>query len=455
MPRGSPPTGEMAAALAHELNQPLTAAISFARACQAVLDQCGRRARGARRAAALIDQAVEQALRAGEIIRSTREFLRRGDPRRARVEVPRDVRGRFDLVARRSGAQRASASPSRWRQACPPVFADAIQIEQVLLNLVRNSIEAMAPRRRGTADRLVARRPARTSPAFVEFGVRDSGPGFAPEIADRLFTPFATTKERGMGLGLSISRSIVEAHGGRIWAVAVAGRGRRVPLHPAGLSADDGEPAMPDATVFIVDDDEAVRDALRRAARRQGLRGRDASTPPKRSSPRPPPEPHGCLVVDVRMPGMSGLELQRELKRPRHALPVIVITGHGDVPMAVEAIKAGAVDFLEKPFDADALLAASTRRSRRDRGAAPGRRRPRGARPARRAQLTAREREVMDLVVAGLPTRSIAHRLGIAVRTVEIHRARVMEKTGRPQPVGAGAHGDPPRRAARIDRLRR
>jgi FixJ family two-component response regulator len=130
------------------------------------------------------------------------------------------------------------------------------------------------------------------------------------------------------------------------------------------------------------------------------------------------------------MPGMSGLELQRELGRRGIALPIVIITGHGDIPMAVAALKAGAVDFIEKPFDAAVIVAAIEEALRRRPGAAPDLARDREAFAQRLQRLSPREREVMELVVGGHPNKVIAHRLGIALRTVEIHRARIMEKTG-------------------------
>jgi two-component system response regulator FixJ len=184
----------------------------------------------------------------------------------------------------------------------------------------------------------------------------------------------------------------------------------------------------PEQTVFIVDDDEAVREGLGAllAAKRYKVEtfasAEDflAALQPGRT---------GCLVADVRMAGMSGLDLQRELGRRGQPIPTVIITGHGDVPLAVAALKAGAVDFLEKPFDSDAILASVEEALRR-----AGRRPETGFDPAeiaaRAAGLSAREREVMDLVVAGHPNKVVAHRLGIAIRTVEIHRARVMEKLG-------------------------
>ncbi|MFO0986212.1 MAG: response regulator [Alphaproteobacteria bacterium] len=183
-----------------------------------------------------------------------------------------------------------------------------------------------------------------------------------------------------------------------------------------------------DAVVFVVDDDDAVRRGL---AALLGAKGYAVETFPTaeafllREAPRPP----ACLLADVRMPGMSGLELQAELKRRGVALPVVVITGHGDVAMAVTALKAGAVDFIEKPFDAEAILVAVEAGIGRST-MAEARGADRAAAARRVAALTPRERQVMDLVVAGQPNKVIAFRLKIAIRTVEIHRARVMDKTG-------------------------
>jgi FixJ family two-component response regulator len=188
-------------------------------------------------------------------------------------------------------------------------------------------------------------------------------------------------------------------------------------------------PTTPDATVFVVDDDPAVRAGLQALLDAKGfaVEGFDSAESFLSAIA---PDRTGCVIADVRMPGMSGLDLQREMKRRAFRQSIVIITGHGDVPLAVAALKAGAVDFLEKPFDSDAIVASVEEALRRT---APSRIAPdvdRAALAGRVRELTVREREVMDLVVAGHPNKVVAHRLGIAVRTVEIHRARVMEKTG-------------------------
>jgi two-component system response regulator FixJ len=139
------------------------------------------------------------------------------------------------------------------------------------------------------------------------------------------------------------------------------------------------------------------------------------------------PETAGCVVTDARMPGMSGLELQRALKVGGASVPVIVITGQGAVSMAVEALQAGALDFIEKPFD-DQVFLASVRRALASAKHAAEARQADAELARRAAQLSSREREVMDLIVGGLSSPAVAQKLGISVRTVETHRARVMEK---------------------------
>lgn len=179
-------------------------------------------------------------------------------------------------------------------------------------------------------------------------------------------------------------------------------------------------------TVYVVDDDEAVRSSLKLLLKSAGvaseafgsaqefLAGYEASQP-------------GCLVLDVRMPGMSGLELQHELNVRGAALPVIFITGHGDIPMAVEAMQHGAFDFLQKPFRDQELLDRVQRALARDAENRARLRHTDGIR-ARLATLSPREREVLDLVTQGKANKMVAGDLGVSQRTVEIHRAHVMQK---------------------------
>lgn len=180
--------------------------------------------------------------------------------------------------------------------------------------------------------------------------------------------------------------------------------------------------------VHVVDDDGSIRDSLVLLLEASGHAARAHANADSFLAALDPACP-GCVVADVRMPGMSGLDLQRHLAAQRIDLPVIIITGHADVAMAVEALKAGAADFIEKPFDEDVLLSSVGRAL--DKGARAYRERRQMEEIAARADsLTPREREVMMLVVQGLPNKAVAVELEISARTVEIHRARVMEKMG-------------------------
>lgn len=182
----------------------------------------------------------------------------------------------------------------------------------------------------------------------------------------------------------------------------------------------------PEPTVFVVDDDHAVRRFLCGLIASVDLRVEAYASAREFLDAYEPGRP-GCLLLDIRMPGMSGLELQKELAERAIDLPVIILTGHGDVQLAVHAMKAGAVDFIEKPFNNELLLdrvqnavaesvEADSTRVRRDQIM------------GRVDLLTPRERQVLDMVVAGETNKGIARRLDISEKTVEIHRAKVMEK---------------------------
>lgn len=179
-------------------------------------------------------------------------------------------------------------------------------------------------------------------------------------------------------------------------------------------------------TVFVVDDDTAVGDSIRLLLKSVGL-GAEVFLSANEFLGSYDPDRAGCLVLDVRMPGMSGLDLQERLLELGSKLPIIFVTAHGDVPMAVNAVKAGAVDFIQKPFRDQELLdkiqealELDERNRTEDEEL--------GEIEIRIRSLTQRETEVMDFVVEGKPNKNIAREMGISQRTVEIHRARVMEK---------------------------
>jgi len=178
--------------------------------------------------------------------------------------------------------------------------------------------------------------------------------------------------------------------------------------------------------VHVIDDDDAIRQSLAFLLSTAKIEVKTHPSATAFLDVLPGLEP-GCIITDVRMPGISGLELVRRLKELKVGAPVIVITGHGDVPLAVEAMKIGAADFLEKPFD-DEVLLASVRSALKVQEAETKRRSERGAVESRLATLSSRERDVLGGLVAGRANKQIAYDLGISPRTVEIYRANLMNK---------------------------
>lgn len=182
----------------------------------------------------------------------------------------------------------------------------------------------------------------------------------------------------------------------------------------------------PAAMVFVVDDDASVRKSLSRLVSAAGYRVQAYASAGEFLARRPEPGP-SCLVLDVRMPGVTGLDLQQTLASAVHEIPIIFITGHGDIPTTVKAMKAGAVDFLAKPFAGKDLLDAIQRAVAKDTRNLGAEARDDEVR-SRVKRLTPRERQVLALVVTGMLNKQIASELGIGEKTVKVHRARVMEK---------------------------
>ena len=200
------------------------------------------------------------------------------------------------------------------------------------------------------------------------------------------------------------------------------------PWYPpdARMMKEAADHVDPTPVVFVVDDDPSVRRAVARLLRTMGMRV-EAFASPLAFLEAAPEVASGCVLLDLQMPGLNGLELQRRMIDAGILLPVVFITGHGDIPASVRAMKAGAVDFLQKPFDDEALMDAveqaivlhAKRRERQTTSEDVD---------ARLARLTPRETDVMELVAAGLRNRLVAVELGISERTVKVHRGRVMKK---------------------------
>ncbi|RUV40937.1 PAS domain-containing sensor histidine kinase [Mesorhizobium sp. M1A.T.Ca.IN.004.03.1.1] len=210
--------GEMASTLAHEINQPLTAITNYLKGSRRLLEKSNDQHAALLRDA--VEKAAEQALRAGDVIRRLRDFVARGESERQVERLPSLIEDASSLAL--VGAREADVRVTyELDPAAELVLTDRIQIEQVLLNLMRNAVEAM----QGAPRRELHIVTAARHDGMAEVGVIDTGPGLAPEVSAQLFQPFVTTKKQGMGVGLSICRTIVESHGGHIWAESVPGGG--------------------------------------------------------------------------------------------------------------------------------------------------------------------------------------------------------------------------------------
>ena len=211
--------GEMASSLAHELNQPLTAIATYSDICLRK-ERSGKWKSGERKTT--LKQIHEQAVRAGEIMRGIRHFVQRSEPTAAPAHINGIVREAVDLVAVELRTNEVELT-LELEDGLPQVLADAIEIEQVVLNLVTNGIEAMMESEAGQRQLAIA--TSMTGGDTIEVAVRDAGPGLPADQMDKAFEPFHSTKPNGMGMGLSISRTIIEAHGGRLWAEPDSGHG--------------------------------------------------------------------------------------------------------------------------------------------------------------------------------------------------------------------------------------
>ncbi|MCC6609901.1 MAG: response regulator [Burkholderiales bacterium] len=419
--------GVIAASLVHELTQPLAAILSNAETAAALL---AAPAIDVGELRATVEDIVADDRRAVELIQQLRRFLRRSAAERAELDLREAIDAVLRLVAGDAAAKGIEIALD-CADSLPKLIGDRIQIQQVLLNLLLNAVDAVAGNATGRRRVTVL---ARSSSGGVSVAVSDNGCGMDDAARARIFQPFFTTKPGGMGLGLPICHTIVAAHGGTLAVDSAPGRGStsrlELPLVPAETAHPAAREVMRTAsegTVFVIDDDPAMRRALGRQLEAAGYRVEPFASAQDYLDRAPAPAGAACIVSDVRMPGLSGLDLQASLARAARDLPMVFISGHGDVAIAAHAMKAGAVNFLAKPFSRGELLAAVTEALARSR-VLVAERKERAVLQNRYDALTPREREVFGLVAAGLLNKRIADRLGAAEKTVKIHRGRVMEK---------------------------
>jgi FixJ family two-component response regulator/signal transduction histidine kinase len=414
--------GVLSGALAHELNQPLGSILTNAQAAQRFLD---RQDSGLPELREILADIVAEDRRAADVIRRLRALVERGESSRVAVDLNTCL-GEVLRLVRSEIVGRGVTVRLDLEGGLPPVTADPIHLQQIFLNLVGNACDAMESRPRPERFLDIA---SRREDGSLQVAFHDRGVGLPPD-PESLFEPFHTTKVRGLGLGLAICRMLVTAHGGHIRAEPnrEGGATFRVSL-PSVRSR--GEPLMNvPATVGIVDDEPRMLAALRRLFAVEGYQVRAFGSADEFLR-RPVGETIDCLVLDVSMPGPSGLDLQERLRRDGDRVPIVFLTGRGDIPMSVRAIKGGAVDFLSKPVEDSDLLAAvaaalaeASRRQAEDAELAAHR--------ARLRTLTPRELEVLRHVIGGKLNKEIAADLGTSEQTIKVHRMRITAKMRMP-----------------------
>jgi FixJ family two-component response regulator/signal transduction histidine kinase len=447
--------GEMAASIAHEVNQPLAATLANASACLRWLNSEHPDMQEARTAA---ERIVRDGRHASEVIRRVRSLFQSGSGITRPVH-PSVVITEALSLSRAAFIEKGIETRTEIAPNLPLVLGDPVQLRQLLINLIVNAMEAMSEHCPNGSRRLVI--AAHSNPgegqdgndaaASIYLSVSDTGPGLDANDLTRIFDAFVTSKPDGTGLGLAICRSIAEAHRGRIWAERNAeGSGMTfhvlLPAAPADVQEEergrqgnegDRRAVSPKLSlgklsldtgplVLIVDDDDAVCEALSALLRSEAIPSQTFASAEAFLEAGRPDRP-ACAILDVRMPGRSGLSLFEEMQARGMDLPVLFLTGHGDVPTTVQAMKAGAGAVLTKPFrDEELLQAIQNLREQAQRTW--------GAHiemenlQARYARLSAREREVMLLVVTGMLNKQVALQMGITEGTAKVHRGRVMEK---------------------------
>ncbi|MCC6869794.1 MAG: response regulator [Burkholderiales bacterium] len=423
--------GTLTASLSHELNQPLTGILANA---QAALQKLEGGALDHDEARQILEAIVRDDKRAAGVIANLRALLRREETPRSHFDLAEALEDVLALFRSELDAHEVSVDARLAPTSI--VFGDRTQVQQIFVNLIANAIAALerVPAGARHLEFSLSRRQQR---AVVV--VRDSGYGIVADPLARVFEPFYTTRQDGLGMGLPIARSIVEAHGGEIRVSNRARGGAAFTVHlpgtrvarpaPRRLSATRPEVTTRphgEARVCIVDDDTASREGIARLLTAAGWDVATFASAPAALDSDALRAAH-CVILDVQMPDMSGLELHRELVRTGVTAPTIFLSARADADTGVDAMKRGAVEYLTKPVDERALVAAVRQAvDLHDEHLQHAREREELGR--RVVRLTPRERAVMRLVVAGRLNKQIAAELAISEATVKQHRGRVMSK---------------------------
>jgi FixJ family two-component response regulator/signal transduction histidine kinase len=410
--------GELSSSIAHELSQPLGAILTNAETAELILDSPSPNLSEIKEILADIRRDDQ---RASGVIHRLRSFLKRTPFETKDIDLNDTMREVFDFLS----VQASSRNVALQLQASPEalhVKGDPVQLQQVILNLMVNSMDAMAAM---PNDRTVVGRTEMNGGSSAVISIFDSGPGIPPHRLNEVFDPVLYDQAARHG-----HRALHCAHDRTGPQGADLGRERgrrrcRISSFVTALS-NLGDTPVP-GVVHVVDDDASFRTAIERRLKKAGYEVATYPSAQHLLDHLPDQSGPGCILLDVRIPGLSGPELQGRLSELGSALPIVFLTGYADVPTTVQAIKAGADDFLTKPVSSDQLLRTIQRAMAHHQAMRDTKSKLDIVR-AHIASLTPREREVFELVVRGKTNKHVAHELGATERTIKAHRHRVMEK---------------------------
>jgi FixJ family two-component response regulator/signal transduction histidine kinase len=412
-------TGALSGAVAHELSQPLGAIQSYADAASRNLKADPP---NIQRVEQILESIRQDDKRAADIISHLRGLLKKTDATELQEFDLNDVIRDALRIAGPQALKQGIELTANHAMGPLPVRGDRIQLQQAILNLVINGIDAVQSRASGPGK--ISIQTTMVGDSQTEVSVADSGTGIPVGKLNEVFETFYTTKRHGTGLGLPIARTIVETYGGKIWAENRAGGGAVFRFTTVVQGQRDMNKSAP--VVHVVDDDASFRSAIGELLGISGYRVFLYESATQLLATPPTGEP-ACILLDVQMAGLSGPQLQDRLAELGLRLPIVFITGHGDIPTTVKTIKAGAEDFLTKPVVEEKLLAAIERALIHYEKVQAQENQISSFRSLF-AELTPREREVFALLVRGKLHKQIAFDLGITVRTVKLHRYQMTKK---------------------------
>ena len=410
--------GEFAAAIAHEINQPLAAVVANGHAC---LRWLSAQPPGLAKAQEAAERIVRDGKEAGEVVRRIRALFKQAALEKIELDL-NEVIGEVLHLLSGETARRRVAVETDLGQDLAPVVGDRVQLQQLVFNLLLNGIEAMDP---------VVDRPKKPLHLFETAqpgnrSGRDTGLRHRPEGSGQNLRSFLHHQRKRNGHGVGD----LPLHHRCPSRPVVGGIRRRRRYHLLFYPSCPERSVMnsDSPVVFVVDDDHRVREALSSLISSVGLRVAVFGSAAEFLESEKPDAP-ACLVLDLQLPGTSGLELQQQLLAG-DTPPIVFISGHGDIPSSVRAMKAGAIEFLSKPFDDQELLRAIDAAIDRDRTARQ--KRSELAELQRHYKLlTPREREVLPFVVAGFANKQTAADLGTSEITIGVHRGQIMRKMAR------------------------